>query len=265
MSKLIVKHNAGFFSCTSIRLYDIISYYNLNKKLPDTVDYSEQYNLYRDIENEDLSSFFFNINDDIKIEIFENKLISNNKNIDPQVLPYCSINFKNIKIFIDKYFNLSIYIKNIVDNIIHKYKFDSTNSIGVFYRGNDKITETSLGSYSTFYNKMVDEYNKDNNKFIFLQTDDQCFVDYCVENFKDKEKLIIFNEVKRISNDPKVLVCNTIDIGNRKNNISNYLAITYILSKSNILITHSGNGALWCLLFRGNSKNTHQYLNNNWI
>lgn len=40
---LIITHNAGFFSCYTLRLYDIIFYFNKNKKCPKFVDSSCQF------------------------------------------------------------------------------------------------------------------------------------------------------------------------------------------------------------------------------
>ncbi len=41
-------HNAGFFSCCSVKLTKIVEFINSNKRLPDNVDSSEQFSLYKD-------------------------------------------------------------------------------------------------------------------------------------------------------------------------------------------------------------------------
>lgn len=43
MSTLITTHNASFFSCCSMKLNMITNYINSNKKLPLTVDSSQQF------------------------------------------------------------------------------------------------------------------------------------------------------------------------------------------------------------------------------
>ena len=40
-----ITHSCGFFSCCSVRLEMIINYTNKNKKLPDIVDSSEQFEM----------------------------------------------------------------------------------------------------------------------------------------------------------------------------------------------------------------------------
>ena len=47
MTTVTVTHNAGFFSCCSIRLHDIIMFFNTNKRLPDIVDSSTQFIWYK--------------------------------------------------------------------------------------------------------------------------------------------------------------------------------------------------------------------------
>ena len=50
---LKITHNAGFFSCCTIRLLEIINYFNLNKELPLIVDSSVQFEVYKN-ENIDI-------------------------------------------------------------------------------------------------------------------------------------------------------------------------------------------------------------------
>ena len=40
-------HNAGFFSCCSVKLHQIIKFFNTQKKLPDIVDSSAQFKWYK--------------------------------------------------------------------------------------------------------------------------------------------------------------------------------------------------------------------------
>ena len=43
----ITYNNAGFFSCCSVKLYKIIEFINSNKRLPDNVDSSKQFKMYK--------------------------------------------------------------------------------------------------------------------------------------------------------------------------------------------------------------------------
>lgn len=56
-----ITHNAGFFSCCAIRLNKIVDFINLNKRLPDVVDSSQQFKLYKkqDMCNKDITFDYF--------------------------------------------------------------------------------------------------------------------------------------------------------------------------------------------------------------
>ena len=76
---LKITHNAGFFSCCSIKLKKIIEYYNNNKKIPNKVDSSEQFKLYKPCSlKEDITYHFFKKNK--KYEIKYNKKVNKSDN-----------------------------------------------------------------------------------------------------------------------------------------------------------------------------------------
>jgi len=56
-----IEDNAGFFSCCSIKLTEIVNFINSNKRLPDNVDSSEQFIWYKKEEwcNKDITFDYF--------------------------------------------------------------------------------------------------------------------------------------------------------------------------------------------------------------
>jgi len=65
-------HNAGFFSCCSIKLLDIVNYFNTNKEILLNVDSSSQFILYKpDNITDDITYYFFQKNDDNYIKDIE--------------------------------------------------------------------------------------------------------------------------------------------------------------------------------------------------
>ena len=42
-----ITHNFGFFSCCSVKLSNIVNFINVKKKIPNIVDSSEQFKLYK--------------------------------------------------------------------------------------------------------------------------------------------------------------------------------------------------------------------------
>ena len=258
MSTLKITHNAGFFSCCTIRLGKIVEFFNKNKSLPTIVDSSQQFTNYKSNVDEDLSKYFFKENDQIEIKYIDSVKITNTNDED-QFSNYHFLNLKIVSHFIEKYFKLSDDILNIIDKLEKKYEIDYNNTISVLYRSNDKISETNIGSYETFYQK-INECSLENPKMkILIQTDDQNFLDYCLNKLNDK--IIFFDEIPRINNNPRQVIHNVINKNDRKTFASNFLGVTKILSKTKILITHSGNCGMWTIFFRGNMENVYQYLN----
>ena len=70
-------HNGGFFSCTTIRLENILTYFNNNMKLPIKVDSSVQFEKYK-TDNLDITHEYFKENE-IDIPYIEPVSVSSDK------------------------------------------------------------------------------------------------------------------------------------------------------------------------------------------
>jgi hypothetical protein len=257
---LYVKHNAGFFSCTSIALFNIIRFYNNYKNLPKNVDRSSQYSFYKK-DVTDLSSLYYKNND---MNIICDKYIDivvPDDGSSPQFSDYRTVCINDIKPFIDKYFQISDYVTNIVNDFESKYNLDYKNLCSVLYRGNDKSMETKLASHEEFLEKCADIKSKNPNLKFLVQTDETEFLDKFLEIYDDS---IYFQEIPRI-NKSNTAVHYVIDRNSLPSFGANFLAATICVSKCEHLITHSGNCGLWAVLYRGNMENVHQYLIDKWL
>jgi hypothetical protein len=245
---------AGFYCCCRRRLYDIINYINLNLKLPISVDSSQLFYLYKKNQNEDITFDFFEHYDTTEDITINNYIIFD---VDYQFIHYSKLDYNNLSPIIDKYFYPSKQILQIVDNMEKKYNINYNNTIGVYYRGTDKYTETPLSSFDEFYTKIkeINDLYVDNQ--IIIQTDTAQFIDY-IKN-KNLDNIIIFDE-----NDTSY---SNKGIHNEKSNIENYydilniFSIFLILSKCDYFICSSGNCSMWIALYRKNFKNVYQFLN----
>lgn len=262
---LITTHNSGFFSCFNVRLNNIINYFNTHKKLPKVVDSSRQFSFFRNDNNTDISKILFKDVEDIEIN-YKNDVKTTISNLEDQFSDYKLINFKDVNLFIEKYFTPSDLITERINFLIKKYEIDLDNTISVFYRGNDKVLETGIGSYDTFLEKILEVKNKNTNMKFLIQSDEQDFIDYC----KPHIGFITIDELPRIPKNNNMVIHNIV-VDKQSFGI-NFFSVTNILSKSKILITHSGNCGLWATYLRGNCDNLHQYLkpmnqelNKNWF
>lgn len=261
---IYLTQSAGFFSCCSVRLDSIIQYYNIYNKLPEIIDSTNQFKLYKlkGQENIDITNNYF-INSDInKINITElPKLILYKENF--QGKNYKNIDYKNIIPFVNKYFSPSNEILNASSYITEKYDLNYKNICVLFYRGLDKITEFSIPSYRDVLIKAreLQEQNPD-IKFV-IQSDETDFINAALLEFPNA---IVFRDETR----SVYRQITSVDLIYQEKNENYYysklfLAIVLIMSKCKYVICNTGNISLWICLYRGNSNNVFQYLNYEYV
>ncbi len=251
---IITSHNHGFFSCCSVILHNIIEYINMNKKLP-LSDISNSFSWYKK-EKRDITYEYFEptINQDLQDEITPIDYKESYQFNDYSNLDY------NVTSIVNRYFSPSKQIKEIIHNMEVKYTIDYNNICVLFYRGNDKITETKLCEYNDYLiyaNKIIQ--TNPNIRFL-IQSDETEFIQFMTTRFPNS---FYFKDEAR-----HMKKCNsTVDHVMYTTNYvfsKYYLAITIIMSKCKYIICGSGNCSLWIMLYRGNNKNVYQYLNGSW-
>jgi len=249
----------GFFACTSHIMSCIVFYYNNKKVLPDSIDSSQQFGLYKPswVKDDITYHFFKNPNEyNNNIEYKDN--INYSKEF--QFNKYSNINYISLQPFIEKYFSPSQDIINIQNQLIDKYNINVDQYCAVYYRGTDKKEETTIGSFDTYIDKMNEMLNTDNNIKFIIQSDNQNFID----TVKSKiQNCISFDENVASYTDKGIHNENTPD--DNYIIMKNFLAIVFIMSKCKYIICSSGNCSIWMMYFRGNGKNVKQFLNNEWL
>lgn len=262
MSKtLFTSHNAGFFSCCSIRLFDIINYFNRYKELPERVDSSAQFAHYKSNPKQDLTELYFSSCPKTPIG-YHGEIKVSYTDLEPQFSPYSQLNLYAVLPFVERYFTLSCHVQyDLYKFFIRKYNIDIDNTCAVFYRGNDKVTETSIATYDEFINK-AKEVQKANPGIKFLvQPDETNFLHTFLKEFPDA---IYFEETPHIQKKDSC-VFYEVPVKERAEYAAKFLAAVKVISQCKHLIIHSGNGGCWSIFFRGNTENVHQYLINKWV
>ncbi len=270
-----IKHNAGFFSCCSVRLNTIVDFINLNKKIPDSVDSSKQFKWYKNSINKD---------NDITFDYFENYDNIRDSNIlypirfhnSYQYHNYSKLDYKHLTPLINKYFSLSNKIKEIIKNIERKYNINYENICVLFYRGNDKNRETKKCGYDEYLNYANQILKKNPNIVFLIQSDETEFINFMTNTysnnsfyFKDEirhmEKRDGTVDVDPSSPDPQFSKSDNLILNSQNYEFSQkYLAITNIMSKCKYIICGSGNCDMWIMFYRGNTENVIQNLNGSW-
>jgi hypothetical protein len=256
---LKVIRGTGFFSCTSERLIGILDFFNSQHVLPSYVDSSNQYCLYKRVnDNRDITDIYFTNTDD-PIEFKKNLTILRNASgntSEDQFANYKYLNYVDLKPFIQKYFSPSPLIQSIVSNMEQKYAIDYNNTCLLFYRGNDKVIETLPPTYDEFVEKA--RHIQENNPGIrfFIQSDETEFIERMTREFPSS--FYCKHEIRHMKRGEF-----SLDFAYRElNNIYSiyYMAITLMMARCKYIVCTSGNCSLWILLYRGHANNLYQYL-----
>ena len=273
----IVQHPLqGFFSCCTIQLQRILTYFNTNHVLPLHVDSTEQFLLYKTPHNltEDIKSLYFDdtitnfSGDFVAYEVSSEEasvpcspLPNSDTDInitdletEEQYSDFAHLNHTKLAPFLKRYFSPSNEIESIIDSIEYKYNIQYENTCVLFFRGNDKCTEMELPSYTQYILAAEQILKQHPNIRFLIQSDETEFLETMVSTFPNS--VVFFDEIRHMRRN-----VNTVDRVFKSQNANMslfYLAITYIMSRCKHIIFNRGNCSLWITLFRGNSDNIIQ-------
>jgi hypothetical protein len=261
-SKTVLKtiHNAGFFSNCTIRLMDIVAYVYENGHLPDEVDSWEQFVHYKSYPGQNLIPYYFDENQEKTLKISPKPFKLEYDCMSIQFGDYKNLPFDKVYEIIEKYFTPSISVDLIRNTMREKYKLNHNEYCAVFYRGNDKYREMELSPYQLYIDK-AKEVKAKNPKIKFLvQPDEREFLEVFMAEFPDS---IYFEETPMLSKMDSAMF---FELPQHERAVygAKFFAAVLLLSECKEVITHSGNGALWLALYRGNAKGIHQIFNNQW-
>jgi hypothetical protein len=123
--------------------------------------------------------------------------------------------------------------------------FDPENTCVIRFRGTDKELETIQPSYEEMLRKALTLKASYPNLRFAIQTDESGFYQYISDALGDSCFLVEHAEQNNYRSN---------------HNFINFYASILLLSKSKFIITTSGNGELWMMLFRGHANGVFQYL-----
>ena len=257
---------SGFFSCCSVFLHTLVNFFNNHHRLPSKLDTFNNFEWYKrpDQKDVDITNEYFKKHNECLCNFTFNWENNVNYHHEYQFNNYKELDYSNLKYFIVKYFSPSqIILNNILifeeKYIKNKYKYE--NLCVLFYRGNDKVTETGLCDYEQFIQKGREVLSKNPNVTFLIQSDETGFLEAMQREFPNS--FYFKDEIRHISK-----TTSTVDkvYSHQNNEYSKYyLAITIIMSKCKYIICTSGNCSIWIMLFRNNADNVIQFLNDRWI
>jgi hypothetical protein len=267
---------AGCFSCCSIKLHDIVIYTYLFRKLPEYLNCEQQFSYYKsadilqknekELVEKNTKHFNIDIGNDYYTDITQNLFKYDSNSIinescifdfNHQFTGYKNLDYLHINPFIKKYFSLSDKVSENMAFLMDKYKLEPLKTCAVFYRGNDKQLEINKPSYIELVNKAKDIKKMYPDIQFLVQTDEQEFLDFFLEQ---EPNSVFFEEIPRLARSDSGNIA--LDVHENKLNILQYfIASMNIMSKCKNIICTSGNCEMWVMLFRGNADGVYQYLN----
>lgn len=248
--RLFLTHNAGFFSCASVALNSVV------KKPPSSISARFGMRLYKKHLFDDPWSDYFN-----KPIFGENNknspsgvVIMNNAVDEWWRYRYSDLPLEEIQSFLNTYFTPSKKVLNKMQMLIDEHNINLSTSIGIHYRGTDKAEELNLVDVDEYFVRIGEILADKPIHKIILQTDDY----FVFQQFLNKygEKLIA---IDRPISSPLGVGLHYLGKRNPIEDTIKFFSISLILSKCDYLITHTGNGALWENLYRGNGNNVTQF------
>lgn len=243
MNTLKVTYGGGITSCLSVRLHEAIDYRRQNGHWPDKIDSSEQFNLYRDVEGQDVSRELLIDDDYTKLSISQSLLDYSH---GWQARYYDHIHVSELAPIANSICRLHPQVEEKVPSIIE--------SIGsrtvVRYRGNDKATEIGR----TPYEPMIKAAKLTGGSQFIVLTDEQEFLDHFRQHFPDTIQfdlpVIPFNvQTVYIPDSERIAFA------------IKFLATLKAAASARYIVTNTGNTGIWITLFRGNSDGIWQQNN----
>ena len=244
-------YNAGLLSCSTTTLSDITASGRKVTKIKSNFGMS----LYKKwLLRNNWKSYF-----QTPIQTNSSKLVLTDGKTYPKDIhdwwgkDYAAIPFKDVLDDVGLYFRLSPKVLKLSDVFVEKYGINLEETIGVHYRGTDKQTEIETPSLTEFISHTRQFMQEMANPKILLLTDEPAVVNGFEGAFP---KAVI--TISELATPGGSLGAHTRDSREPEVQGQTFLAILSLVSKCKKVVTHTGNGALWEVLFRGSTDDLKQ-------
>ena len=244
-------YNAGLLSCSSVTLSDITASGRTVRKIKSNFGMS----LYKKwLLRNNWKSFF-----QIPILTNSSQLASTESETYPYDIhdwwgkDYATIPLKAVQETVGLYFRLSPKVVKLSDGFVEKYGINLEETIGVHYRGTDKQTEIETPSLTEFISQTRQFMQEMANPKILLLTDEPDVIAGFEAAFP--KAVITINELAAPGGS---IGAHILDSKEPEVQGQIFLAILSLVSKCKKVVTHTGNGALWEVLFRGSTEGLKQ-------
>lgn len=239
-------HWGFFFNCTSA-VYSIVNHINRTGFTPH-VDFSDAFVNFKTDKNHNIYDQLFEYRDDICID---KNTLGDCFRLGGKFF-YVDENYKHIKPVIDKWFTPNQQINDHTNTLIDKYDINTDKTLCICYRGTDKHQDIKPPSYDELIDVAIDHPHDR----VFVQTDQQQFLDRCVDRLG--ESCVYFDEHVRTTGDQLPIF--KTPANERLKNCQMFLATVLIMARCRYIIYNTSNVTRWTCLYRGSAIRTTQFL-----
>jgi hypothetical protein len=256
-------HQYGFFSFCSLLLQNLVEFFNEQGRFPiaDELDFRENLTWYKPEGSQHRSVFNDFFQQPSGTLTRERSSIQFHN--DDQYKLFPTLPLADLIPIVREYYTPTDEIRTIEREIEQEFNLiEYENICCLFYRGNDKITETSLSSYDEYIN-IGKRLRQENPNIRFLvQSDETEFIETMARTF---EGIIVFNgHIRHIPRHGGSQVDKMMTPTMNYNFIKQYIAITSIMSKCKYIVTQSGNCGMWIVMMRGSAEGVYQFKDGTW-
>jgi hypothetical protein len=233
------KGGTGVTSEMSVRLHHVAEFHRQHGRLPDEIDGSQQFWLYRDREGQNVSAELFG-------PVVQNPGVTRTDyNHGWQMAWYDTVCLPALH----QMALASCAPSRQVELFSHVYASKAAGRAAVIYRGNDKAKEIQATPYDMMFAMARDTRA---TQFI-VQTDEQEFYEAFKRTFPDTIRFKNFRMIPR-NRDSYVIPF----VGKRVEFAQNFFAVLLALSQAPQLLVTTGNVGIWASIWRGNTDHLWQ-------
>ena len=159
---------------------------------------------------------------------------------------YDSLDLEPVRRFVDTYFRPSAAVTAAVERITSDYDIDPGRTVAVWVRGTDKGREIRPRSTATYRRAVERALASGRVDRVLVQSDQQQVRDELLRCFGPKAFAIGELPVSVGSQG-----LHSLALDGREDHARDLLAAVLIMARCSDVVLHTGNGALWAVLFRG--------------
>lgn len=245
-STFFVTHNAGLFAIASGVIWDLSNMSGSVKK----VNSSFGCGLYKNRPFQNVWPLLFSQpKKPLKVSFRDQ---SSPSFVEFWKYDYSTLPLRALNLEAQKFTAPSRSVLAIGESLEKEYGLNLTNLIGVHYRGTDKYLEIPVSEISNWEAAIENARHGLIKPRILVLSDDFGILNHFKAKFDGSFS------IDKLTSGSGDIGAHFTKKANPLQEAQIFLALVYIVSKSSKLITHTGNGALWEVIYRGHTEGVTQ-------